>query len=86
MKEKERKFWHFMITTSVVLNVLLILAALTLWIWGPKAWAFSVWIAICIVGGWWDSKRNSSQLAEIGPRINVLFDLRVSRICWDFAG
>ena len=57
MKEGERRFWHFMITTSVILNVVLIVVALTIWIWEPKAWLVSAWIAVCVIGGLWERRR-----------------------------
>jgi CDP-diglyceride synthetase len=50
-----------MTTTSVVINIVLVVVALTLWIWEPKAWAFSVWIGVCVVWGLWDYRKKNKQ-------------------------
>lgn len=36
---------------GMVGTVIFAAMALTMWIWRPKAWPFSLFIAICIIGG-----------------------------------
>lgn len=53
----EQRFWEVMLWLSAIAQVVCILWMLTLWIWQPKAWLFSAWIALCIAGGVYEASK-----------------------------